>query len=66
MEAISQDQFRVDHLRQRIAQITVEHEDRLASAAIEKQVLLQQLQEKTLRVKELEAQVAEHTIDRSS
>jgi len=59
MGAVSQEKFKVDHLRKRIAQVTVEYEDRLADEAVKVQVLLQQRDEAREHARVLADRVAE-------
>lgn len=42
METISHDQFKVDHLRQRIAALTLKHEDEVLEYAIQLQLVIQE------------------------
>lgn len=42
---MTQDRFRVNHLRRRLAELTVHHEDELAEKAIQMQLLAQQKDE---------------------
>lgn len=49
---VSPEQFKLQHLRNRIAQITVQHEDTLGDYAVERQMLVQ-------RIQALEAELAE-------
>jgi hypothetical protein len=45
MEAVSHEQFKIQHLKQRIAVLTVEHEDTMADKAVELQLAVQKVEE---------------------
>jgi hypothetical protein len=45
MEAVSHEQFKIQHLKQRIAVLTVEHEDSMADKAVELQLAVQKVEE---------------------
>jgi hypothetical protein len=56
---VSEDQFKIQHLRNRIAQITVEYEDRLADAATKFQIVAQEFQ----KLQEENAQLAAKIVE---
>jgi hypothetical protein len=44
MEPNSQDQFKINYLRQRIAQITIQYEDAIANHVLQTQILTQEVE----------------------
>lgn len=53
MEAVTEDRFKLNHLRQRIAQMTIEYEDSLALAALKRQLLIQERDDLRLQLQTL-------------
>lgn len=56
-QSVSAEQFTINHLRQRIAKITLDHEDDLSQAAVERQLMLQANAELKKQVESLSAEV---------
>ncbi len=44
MEPVSKDQFMINYLRQRIAQITIQYEDTIANHVLQTQILNQEIE----------------------
>lgn len=56
---ISQEQFKLDHLRKRVAAMTIRHEDEMTQAAVTIQILIQDRDAARAEVQSLAGQLAE-------
>lgn len=58
MEEISQDQYKVQHLKQRISELVADYEEKMATGAVQLQMYAQQNADLHTQVQQLQAEVA--------